>query len=106
MDDPRQRRIALALGAAVLALVALGVWVVAVPYPVGAHAVSGPGTVIDCDAEVTFGTSPHAQALAKEFEHSCDAPRRERRQTALVIGGLVIVAAAVASTWPSRRLTG
>lgn len=105
-DGGRRRRIAIALLGALVALVALVVWVVLVPYPASTAPIGGRFGGLDCDADVRWGTSPTARRLEARFDEVCDAPRRDRRNTALVIGGVVVVIAAVASTWPSRRLTG
>lgn len=85
----------------VILIAGLGLWVATSSTEVKIN-----GRPIDCDALVTWGTGPAADAKATTFERSCDHQRDKRRTTALLFGvGIATVAAAV-STVPSRRLTG
>jgi hypothetical protein len=97
------RRIVAAVVLSVVVMVGLAAWVLLVPYESSAI---GEGGREDCDAVLDWIDSPEAARQRAEFEKSCDEAEEERRNVALIAGGVAVTVAFAASTWPSRRLTG
>lgn len=85
----------------VILIAGLGIWVAA-----GSYVVKVEGQTIDCDALITWGRGPAAEAKNTAFEKACDHQRDKRRTTALLLGVAIATVAAAVSTVPSRRLTG
>lgn len=90
--------------ACVVAIGALALWVVAVPYDVEAPLA---GADLACDTVLDAGVG---EAAIAAWEAACgraeDDARADRRNTAFVLGVGAFVVATAVSTWPSRRLTG
>ncbi len=92
------------VAAAVVVIVGLAAWVIAVPYDVSAPLAGG--VEVDCDT-LPGPTGDAELADWKEAgERAEDDARADRRNTALVVGVGAFVVATAVSTWPSRRLTG
>ena len=96
------RRIVVAVVLCVVALLGLAAWVLLVPLEVNHPDWRGGGTSIDCSSTDSVGLA----GFRAEVEGLCDDAEEDRRNTALIAGGVVAAVAFAASTWPSRRLTG
>lgn len=83
----------------ILVIGALAWWVIFVPYT------SGGPTPITCGAILDSIPGPEGEQIRHNYDEGCDEAKSTRRNTALIIAGLVVVAAATVSTWPSGRLT-
>ncbi|MCU1496356.1 MAG: hypothetical protein JWM47_309 [Acidimicrobiales bacterium] len=92
-------RIVTAVAVAAAVLGGLAWWVQVSPYA---------GTDdLRCDARISWGGDPATRRQAEErFDRSCAEARRDRRDTALLVGAGVAIAVCAVSTVPSRRLTG
>lgn len=110
MDGPRigsspgrgARRILVAVALCGLVLAGLAVWVLLVPVRVSHPEWNGGRSELGChtlDSVDVFGFRAEAEAL-------CDEAEEERRNAALIAGGVAVTVAFAVSTWPSRRLTG
>jgi hypothetical protein len=93
-------RIVVAVAVAVVAQLALAGWVVLASYEVRIGDAS-----VDCDAP-RAGAAPAGPVARARVDRACEEQRDERRNTALLLGAAVAVAACAVSTVPSRRLTG
>ncbi len=82
----------------ILVIGALAWWVIFVPYT------SGGPTPITCGAILDAIPGPEGEEIRRNYDEGCDEAKSTRRNTALVIAALVVVAAATVSTWPSGRL--
>lgn len=94
-----RRVVAVTMGG-LLVLGALFWWVLVMPYD------SGGSAGITCGATLDVVEGPDGEAMLARYEEGCDAARTQRRNTALAIAAVVVVAAATVTTWPSGRLTG
>ncbi len=95
------QRIVVTLAVAVVALVGLAAWFV-----VGEAEVEVLGQTVGCDAIVAWPADDDGRAAREVFEDRCEEAASNRLDRARLIGLGIAVAAAVVSTWPSRRLTG
>jgi hypothetical protein len=93
------------VGAAVVVIGALALWVLVVPYHEAVPLDGGP--VVDCSIDPA---PPETVEAMREWERACDEAEADtrdgRRRTAFVVGVGAFVVATAVSTWPSRRLTG
>ena len=108
VDEVRRERrplryVAVVVVVTVALLGGLALWASMAPDP----AESGGSNSPSCDAVVDWTDDAAGRAAAAAFEDRCAIveARDARRRTAGLIGVGVVVVAAVASTWPSRRLT-
>lgn len=98
------KRIVATVAVAVVALVGLAVWVLAVPYRIDV----GPAGRIECGKE-TVDDATAVVTSGREvglIDRRCDQAKDDRRNLALLLGAGVAIAACAVSTVPSRRLTG
>jgi hypothetical protein len=96
------RRIVVAVALCLIALIGLASWVLLVPVEVDHPDWSDGGRSVDCSSTDSVDLS----GLRADVEALCHDAEEDRRNTALIAGGVVAAVAFAVSTWPSRRLTG
>ena len=85
-----------------LVLLGLTAWVLFVPVTVSHPEWNDGGRELRCHAL----DSVEVSGVREEVEVHCAEAEDDRRNSALIAGGVAVTVAFAVSTWPSRRLTG
>lgn len=91
------------VAAAIVVLIGLAGWVFLVPVTIDHDGFrNGGSSTIECGTRDSIEIS----GIRDEVDQRCVDAETERRNTALVLGAVVVTLIFAVSTWPSRRLTG
>lgn len=105
--DTSERRLLMVVGivtgVSLAVVVAVVLWLHAVPYDVSLVGADGRPESVRCSSLDAISISP-ADRVSVEAE--CSEAKTSRRNLGLLIGGTTITVVFAVSTWPSRRLTG
>ncbi|MCB0987556.1 MAG: hypothetical protein H6519_08890 [Microthrixaceae bacterium] len=99
LSTRQARRIVAVVFAGMLMIGGVAWWLMIIPYD------SGGPTPITCGAVLDEIPGEIGREMLEGYRKGCADEWASRRNTALLIGGLVVVMVTVVSTWPSGRLT-